>query len=133
MDVYEAPNERLNGTEQYLGKRYVEISEKLSDYDWYQWYPIVSCGIFVGYHYAGGDDECDCVVSLEHEIAYEVNEDADPCYILRDLNGYGSSYPVCVDKERAESLCREWSCDDFDDVWREADSLELALYGMEEE
>lgn len=54
-------------------------------------------------------------------------------YILRDLNGYGSEYPVCVDRAEAERLCREWNDGihalDFDEIWREASEEEIAKYG----
>lgn len=50
-------------------------------------------------------------------------------YILRDLDGYGSEYPICVDRDEAERLVREWECGDFDETWREATEEEIAKYG----
>lgn len=50
-------------------------------------------------------------------------------YILRDLSGYGSEYPICVDREEAERLVREWECGDFDEIWCEASENDIAKYG----
>ena len=50
-------------------------------------------------------------------------------YILNDMDGYGSEYPVCVDRKEAERLAREWNKEDFDEVWREATENEIAVYG----
>lgn len=54
-------------------------------------------------------------------------------YILRDLDGYGSEYPICVDRAEAERLMREWynpdDAPDFDEVWKEAAEEDIAKYG----
>ena len=54
-------------------------------------------------------------------------------YILRDLDGYGSEYPICVDRAEAERLMREWynpdDTPDFDEVWKEATEEDIAKYG----
>ena len=50
-------------------------------------------------------------------------------YILRDLDGYGSEYPICVDRAEAERLVREWECGDFDEIWCEASEEDIAKYG----
>lgn len=50
-------------------------------------------------------------------------------FILRDLDGYGSEYPICVDRAEAERLVRAWDKEDFDEIWREATEEEIAKYG----
>lgn len=50
-------------------------------------------------------------------------------YILNDMDGYGSEYPVCVDREEAERLVREWGKEDFDEIWHEATENEIGAYG----
>ena len=54
-------------------------------------------------------------------------------YLLRDFDGYGSEFPVCVDRKEAERLIREWyntdDAPDFNEVWREADEYDIASYG----
>jgi hypothetical protein len=52
-----------------------------------------------------------------------------PYYILNDVDGYGSEYPVCVDRKEAERLTREWNKEDFDEIWREANDEEIAKFG----
>lgn len=52
-------------------------------------------------------------------------------YILHDLDGYGNSVPVCVTRERAEELAREWDADDPDSIWDVADIYDIAKYGIE--
>ena len=49
-------------------------------------------------------------------------------YILNDMNGYGSEYPICVDRKEAERLAREWNSE-FDEIWHEATENEIADYG----
>ena len=50
-------------------------------------------------------------------------------FILNDMDGYGSEYPICVDRKEAERLTREWNEEDFDEVWREASEDEISEYG----
>lgn len=58
-------------------------------------------------------------------------------YILRNLDSYGSSAPVCVTRESAEELMRSWyamtDAPEFDEIWREADTDDIAKYGTEDE
>lgn len=73
------------------------------------------------------NDEIDRVADM---IAEKVAENLPtPYYILRDLDGDGSEYPVCVDRDEAERLVREWECGDFDEIWREASENDIAKYG----
>lgn len=58
-------------------------------------------------------------------------------YILKDLTGYGSFYPVCVSRLTAERLIFEWygNIDDmpeFEDIWRIADINDMEKYGTED-
>lgn len=50
-------------------------------------------------------------------------------YILKDMGGYGSEYPICIDRKEAERLTREWNKEDFDEIWREASDEEIAKFG----
>ena len=56
-------------------------------------------------------------------------------YILSDLEGYGSAYPICVGRYEAERLLAEWGyeSEQFDEIWREADDSDIAEYGVEEQ
>lgn len=56
-------------------------------------------------------------------------------YILRDLEGYGNAYPICVGRHEAEHLLAEWGYEDeeFAEIWREATKSDIAEYGVEEQ
>ena len=66
-----------------------------------------------------------------------MTEPKDTLYILRDLDGYGSTAPVCVTRESAEELMRSWyamtEAPEFDEIWREADADDVAEYGTGDE
>ena len=84
----------------------------------------------VGY----GEEDEDNVISYDNiiDIAALASE---PCYILKDLDGYGNAEPVCVRRAEAEHLLAEWCPDDdadFDDIWEEASAAEIAKYGVSE-
>lgn len=76
------------------------------------------------------DDEIDTIADM---IADMVADKMKSYYIRRDLDGYGSEYPICVDRTEAERLMREWynpdDAPDFDEVWKEATEEEIAKYG----
>lgn len=73
------------------------------------------------------DDEIDAIAAA---ISDMVKENLPKSYyILNDMEGYGSEYPICVDREEAERLVREWGKEDFDEVWRKASEDEIATYG----
>lgn len=81
------------------------------------------------------DDEIDTIADM---IADMVADKMKAYYILRDLDGYGSEYPVCVTRAEADDLMREWyamddNAPEFDDVWREADANDIAEYGTGDE
>lgn len=67
-----------------------------------------------------------------------VNPDSNgTLYILRDIEGYGNYSPVCVSLDDAERLMKEWYGNDddafeFNDIWREADKEDIAMYGVDE-
>ena len=146
MIIKKAPNENLEGTEALLGCRYAEIRDELSSYDWEEWYPILRDGEFVGYYPAWTDeaadwDECELWLGSDGEFAYDEEhhtpDEDDPVFILCDLDGYGSAYPVCVRRDEAEDLMRGWyamdeNAPEFDEVWREAEPYEIAKYGYSE-
>lgn len=126
-EMTEYAPDRLIGVEQYIGKPYASVSDRLCEYDWDGWYPVVSNGIYVGIVPSTCGDEFVWNESLDVMVP------VDNYYILRDLDGYGSEYPICVDRKEADRLMREWynpdDAPDFDDVWREADEDDIASYG----
>lgn len=63
-------------------------------------------------------------------IAEYENPEQKEYFILRNLDGYGSEYPVCVDEAEADRLYREWDCTEpFEEVWNTATEYEIATYG----
>lgn len=125
-EMIESAPDRLLGVEQYIGQPYADVSEQLEQYDWYGWYPVVSDGVYIGIVPA------DCGDKFVWDESRDVMIPADEAgiyYILRDLDGYGSEYPVCVDRSEAERLVRAWDKEDFGEVWREASEEEIAKYG----
>lgn len=54
-------------------------------------------------------------------------EDDGPYYVLNNLEGYGSGYPVCVDKKERDRLNAAWGCGN--DVWHTATADEMSEYG----
>jgi len=77
-------------------------------------------------------DVCDAEIEIA-EMVESARAEMKTYYILTDMEGYGSEYPVCVDRAEAERLCREWNDGihalDFDEIWREASEEEIAQYG----
>lgn len=54
-------------------------------------------------------------------------------YILKNLDGYGSTYPTCIGRREAYHLLREWDTAGdlrFDDVWTEATTSDIQQYGI---
>lgn len=125
-EMIESAPDCLLGVEQYIGQPYADVSEQLEQYDWYGWYPVVSDGVYIGIVPADCGDEF--VWDESRDVMIPADE-AKIYYILRDLDGYGSEYPVCVDREEAERLVREWNEADFDEIWTEASEEEIAKYG----
>lgn len=76
------------------------------------------------------DDEIEKIAAIISEM---VRKENTAYYILRDLDGYGSEYPICVDRAEAERLMREWynpdDAPDFDEIWKEASEEDIAKYG----
>jgi len=82
-------------------------------------------------------DETEKIASMIADMVKDaMTKPKDALYILRDLDGYGSSAPVCVTRESAEELMRGWYAMDeapeFDEIWREADAADINEYGIEE-
>jgi hypothetical protein len=75
------------------------------------------------------DDEIEKLAVMIAEMVANAKAEMKTYYILNDMDGYGSEYPICVDREEAERLVREWDKEDFDEVWREATEHEIATYG----
>lgn len=75
------------------------------------------------------DEEIEKLASMIAEMVVSAKAEMKTYYILRNMDGYGSEYPICVDREEAERLVREWDKEDFDEVWREATEYEIATYG----
>lgn len=129
-EMIECAPDRLLGVEQYIGKPYADVSAQLDEYDWDGWYPVVSNGIYIGIVPSTCSDEfvwdesLDVMVPADEEITLP-----KIYYILTDMEGYGSEYPVCVDRAEAERLVRAWDKEDFNEIWREASEEEIAKYG----
>jgi len=96
---------------------------------------------FVEYRLEPSDGSLEEIGPIEFD-AYQITrlqqiqDESGTYYILRDLDGYGSSAPVCVTRESAEELMRGWYAMDeapeFDEIWREADAADINEYGIEE-
>lgn len=134
--MQESGPDDLNGVEQYFGCNYREIADDLNEYDWYGWYPAVVDGVLVGILPADMETPG---WKLNWSLDVMIPDDDDRrLYILRDLDNYGSSHPVCVTVDEAVRLMRAWygNADDqpdFSDVWREADDSDIAMYGVDED
>lgn len=75
------------------------------------------------------DDEIKKIASMIADMVKDAQAEDDTYYILRDMDGYGSEYPICVDRAEAERLVREWDAANFDSIWRVATEEEIATYG----
>ena len=121
--------ERLCGVTEFIGQPYAECEPKLRSFDWDGWYPAVINGIFSGIVPADASDEWTLDEDLDAMVPADEANEKKTYYILRDFDGYGSEYPVCVDRAEAERLVRAWDKEDFDEIWREATEEEIAKYG----
>ena len=73
-------------------------------------------------------EEIEKLASMIAEMVVSAKAEMKTYYILQDMEGYGSEYPICVDKSEADRLCKAWDTD-FDETWREATEYEIATYG----
>lgn len=90
--------------------------------------------VYVGY--ADTDDD-GCVDYNTMTDIWYIRRDGKPvCYLLNDLDGYGSSTPVCTGPDETARLLRDCAYDAVDPLtacWHEASASEIAEYGTDAE
>ena len=132
--------EKFPGITDLIGRRYVEIKDDLGLCDMEGYLPVLRCGIFEDIVLEKNiESDDDMTVADGFALSYKANNIDCDAYVLYDIDGYGSAFPVCVDYEEGMRLVKEWynlfddeeeAEDAFYELWHEADAGDIAEYGV---